>query len=351
MQGVSSVVEMKPTAPSGSSTDGQQLFVIPLKEVYEEENFNFLSLRGRDHQLAYILQAIDFIDVHVAIIECSLLCNPSVIEVQNRQCNEVYQSSSRFQIVKWFYGNNSIPQFTNYYLDLAKNLVGTSLPTFRNSPTNNRETYHYPAIVIQPRSQSVRHCCIHRFDAVLFHLNVRLLTDVNMSQRRRLPSLKCLGQIIQYCREEPSKVWDDVTTRLSEKRTTRLLNFCQKLKAQKEGLQLVEFLGKKSINTAFGGLFYVGIRSIAVARSIVDMLVNTGGIISNYFSNDFNIKFYNLLYRLASVCCLSTGVDQSQSSSRTTEEFGHYYCRFGRKRLRSRGSRCSASNLFYHRRE
>ena len=96
MQDVSSV---KQTVSSSSLTDGHQLFVIPLKELYEEENFNLLSLRGRDHQLAYLLQAIDFIDVHVAIIECSLVCNPSVIEVQNRQCNEVYQSSSRFQIV------------------------------------------------------------------------------------------------------------------------------------------------------------------------------------------------------------------------------------------------------------
>ena len=46
----------------------EDLLIIPLEDAYCPTNFIFSALRGSDCHVAHILQSIDFIDVHLAII-------------------------------------------------------------------------------------------------------------------------------------------------------------------------------------------------------------------------------------------------------------------------------------------
>ena len=249
-------VKLVNEALSGWSKDNQQLeefVVIPLQEAYYDSNFDFFALSGNDSKMAQILQFIDFIDVHLAAI--------------SKQ--QVTRKCSIYKIVRWVNSSISIPQFQNFnVLDFTKHLVGDIKTSLFKTEGSSSECLH-PVLIIQPKRQSIRRCCSSHFDVLLAHLESRLLSD-GESSLMRMHSTACLEQVISYCQTEPLKVWDVPSTKASE-RIRRLFNICRKLQAQKEGLLLLDIVGKGFPNN------FNPLATSSIARTIVGMIVNAGG--------------------------------------------------------------------------
>lgn len=212
------------------------LFIIPLIGTYFESNFNFASLHEGDRQMAHILQSIDFIDVHLAIVS----------RFQNPQ-----RAYDGLHVAQWFYSSLSIPQFQQCYLDMTNQLLG-QLEANLISNINMEPIPRHAVIVIQPRHQSIRRCCTFQFDAMLDYLESRISSDGD-SKILRMRSVASLGQTISYCREEPMKVWD-VSADTAAERTLRLLKLGRDLKAEKESLSLIELLAQDFIKSPVEGL-------------------------------------------------------------------------------------------------
>ena len=224
-----------------------------MKEEYLQTDFDLSVLRDKDLELVHILRSIDFVDVQLAIVDLS---------------------EEAIQIVQWI--PSSIPQCQQYCLDLTKHLAGTCLPPFlcleEISPT------HRPAIIIQPRSQSIWRCCDNQFDSILDYLESRITTD-GESRILRMHLLSCLKDTLSFCQADLLKVWN-IPADEAAKRTVRLLNICQELKS--DGPLLLNILSEEATIPQEGEkdlveVFHEGVRNEAVARSIADLIANYGG--------------------------------------------------------------------------
>ena len=140
---------------------------------------------------------------------------------------------------------------------------------------NSEHSVLHPVLAIQPRNQSIHRCCIFQFDAILDHLESRLLLD-GMSRTNRMHLVTCLGQILGYCQENPLNVWDIQDTKATE-RTLRLLKLCQVLPAQQEGLLLLSLFSQDVPKPNSGEFLNVGMHSDLVVRSMLAMVLNIGG--------------------------------------------------------------------------
>lgn len=227
----------------------------------------------------HILQSIDFVDVHLAVAHLNLVTQSRVDGKQKPGEKVACLSGSRLQIFQWIYSNNSIPQFQRHQFEFGKHLVGTSLPLFSRTPGENQTaSHHCPVIVIQPRRQSIWRCCAIDFDAMLDHLEFRISSDGG-SKILRKHLFSCLADTLDYCRQDPLNVWD-VPGPAAVQRTIRLLNICIELQAEKVGLELIEILGidvEKLRQNEEVEMFYEGIRNETVARSIIALMLITGG--------------------------------------------------------------------------
>ena len=255
------------TVPDASRN---HLLIIPLTSSYYENNFNFGSLRGTDRQMAHVLQSIEFIDLHLAVVSQTLE-ESADIRLKKWEVKEDSVPSNRcFKIAQWIYSSVSLPQFQPYALDLNNQLVG-DMSTILKSDGNSEQTCRHPVIVIQHRHQSIRRCCDFQFDSILDHIESRISMDSKFICRQ---SLDCLSQILDFCQERPLIVWDISDVQAAE-RTRRLLKICQDFQAEKDGLRLIKLLGtgeKDSPTT-----FCEGVRNEMVAQSIVEMLFDFGG--------------------------------------------------------------------------
>ena len=282
-------------SPSDDSQDDSEeesidnhLLVVPLEETYHQTNFQFSALRDKDRQIAQIFQSIDFIDVHLATVV------DSEVNIRCPDCRP-RKSCGAFafepKIAQWFHSEHSIPQFKNDYVDFGNlpvncdshGIFGEFEPTKSNcwisdDEWERRYPVTYPVIVIQPRHWSIRRCCDSQFDAVLSYLESRLTSGANC-ETMRLHSLKCFGCVLQFCQEEPFRVWDVPEPKATE-RTLRLLNICHHLNAEMETRFFIEILGqdfkKPSTDDQNSNpqQFYLGVSNELVARSIVECFWN-----------------------------------------------------------------------------
>ena len=269
-------------SPSDDSQDDSEeesidnhLLVVPLEETYHQTNFQFSALREKDRQIVHILQSIDFLDVHLATVIDSKANIPSR-NFRPRNSNET--STFLPQIVQWLHSDSSVPQFKNYRLT-CRELVGDLKSNWiSDDDWKKRYPDTYAVIVIQPRHQSIRRCCDSQFDVALSYLESRLTSGAN-SETMRLHSLKCLGCVLQFCQEEPFKVWEVPEPKATE-RTLRLLNICHHLNAEMETRFFIEILGqdfkKPSTDDQNSNpqQFYLGVSNELVARSIVECFWN-----------------------------------------------------------------------------
>ena len=252
----------------------EDLLIIPLEDAYCPTNFSFSALRGSDCHVAHILQSIDFIDVHLAIISSTGDSPESKRMDDVKDAISVPKDTESFKIVNWIYATNSVPQFQNYLLDFPKHFV-INIQTTSVLKDNSEHSVRHPVLAIQPRHQSIHRCCIFQFDAILDHLESRLSLD-GISRTNRVHLVTCLGQILSYCQEDPLDVWDVSDTKATE-RTLRLLKFCQVLQAQQEGLLLLSLFSQDVPKPNSGEFLNIGIHNDLVVRSMVAMVLNIGG--------------------------------------------------------------------------
>ena len=245
-------------SPSDDSEDDSgddNLLLVPLTEKYHQTNFQFSALRDKDRQIAHIFQSIDLVDVHLA----------TVVHIPGTGAMSICP-----KISQWINSEHSIPQFKNYHLKL-RNDHAQKIMTSNLLINDDNSTEMCPVIVIQPRHQSIHRCCHFQFDAALTYLESRLTSCADW-KKMRLHLLTCLRCVLQFCQENPLKVWD-VPEPIATERTLRLLKICHRLNAESETRFLIEILGQD-----FKGS---GVRNQLVARSIVDLFWNMQQ--GNYF--------------------------------------------------------------------
>ena len=224
--------------------------------------------------VAHILQSIVFIDLHLAIISSTGDSPESKRMDDVKDAISVPKATESFKIVHWIYSPSSVPQFQNDLLDFPKHFVANMKCTSVLKDNSEHSVLH-PVLAIQPRNQSIHRCCIFQFDAILDHLESRLLLD-GMSRTNRMHLVTCLGQILGYCQENPLNVWDIQDTKAPE-RTLRLLKLCQVLPAQQEGLLLLSLFSQDVPKPNSGEFLNVGMHSDLVVRSMLAMVLNIGG--------------------------------------------------------------------------
>ena len=237
-------------------SEDTHILVFPLDKTYYQTNFQFSTLCDKDRQIAQILQSIDLVDVHLA----------TVVHIPSADGTSICP-----KISQWINSEHSIPQFKNYLLISSNDPPQIIMTSNLLIDDDDNSTEMCPVIVIQPRHQSIRRCCHFQFDAALTYLESRLTSGANW-EKMRLHLLTCLGCVLQFCQENPLKVWDVPEPRATE-RTLRLLKICHRLNAEIEILFLIEILGQD-----FNGS---GVRNQLVARSIVDLFWNMQR--GNYF--------------------------------------------------------------------
>ena len=240
---------------------GSGVLAVPLEETYYHTNFSFSALSGNDRKMAQILQSVDFIDLHLAVVT---------------KVTEDGEKSSTYKIVQWIYSSKSLPQFQNY-LNLKKYLVGEIKTSLLDTMGASLSEDLYPMLIIQPQRHSILRCCSSQFDVMLNHLESLLLSD-GESSVMRMHSASCLEQVLSYCQTEPLKVWKGVPESKASERIGRLFDICRDLQAQKEGLLLLEILGKVATNDFNPpAVFYERVDNEPFARSIINMIMKTGG--------------------------------------------------------------------------
>lgn len=272
----STLVKQKILEKSVGSSIGvsDDILLILLEEQYHETYFNFSALKGKDRKIAHILQSIDFIDVHLAVTYKMFEENEENGISSNICSHESSHAPSlSYQIVQWIYSGISLPQFWNYKLDLKTQFIKTSSNT-----SGSLDQSRHLMLVIQPRWQSVLRCCDVQFDVMLSHLESRLLSE-HYSTTLRKHLAACLGQVLDYCQLEPSKVWGIPAAKAAE-RTRRLMQICRDLPAPKEIHILLAILGKNFSRDTNGHppiVIYEGVRNELVARLTIDMVLDAGG--------------------------------------------------------------------------
>ena len=228
------------------------LLVVPLNGIYLEKNLNFTSLQGSDSQATHILQSIEFIDIHLAII--------------GQQTEK--SDTSCYEIVRWIYSSTSVPQFTNPRLNMTNQLIGQLNTNLVFSSMH--KVPRYAVLIIQPQRQSIHRCCDLSFGTMLTYLESRIRLDGD-SKTMRLRSVVCIESTISSCQESPRNVWRG--SKGDTNRTLRFLNICRGFQDPKTGLLLIQLLGD-----------HCGVQNKLVVRSIVEFLWNMKGNLNYFFS-------------------------------------------------------------------
>ena len=235
--------------------------VLLLEEDCSEEISDFALLSKPDRLVCELLESIKFLDVHLAVVaHC-------VADINQEVAASSKQEEEYFWIEEWqFCSNIGIPHATRFQIDKKQVIVGMEklLTKGKNDEGTNSIVYHW-GLVIQPRRQSVHLGFEHNVDAVLDQL--RRLAK-NPSDRDIL--ISTLGQVIGFCRQDPSRVWNDPP---ENNRAKQLMELCTQLGAKQEGLDLLDALGDEfQLDSQQIGdepeLSYEGIRDSQVAQAI-----------------------------------------------------------------------------------
>ena len=250
----------------------ENLLCIPLSSVYEEDSLSFASLFQPDLLVSQLFQSVSFVEVHLAIVAQS--------------------DAETFWIHKWIASSHCIPHSTQFKFKLEDNLVGKFGPLSGLGSSCNIANYR-PALIIQPRNQSVFLGCRYNFDDVLSHLRY-LAQNSGDEPYTRSVLIATLRQVLQFCLLEPYPVWN-VQSFLVGDRARHLMNLCTNLGAKKEGLELLSLLGsdyelEPRHKVLFSHCedqplkqFYEGVRNKQVADAIANFECHVSG--KQYYTN------------------------------------------------------------------
>ena len=272
----------------------EDLLVLLLEEDCSEEISDFALLSKPDRLVCELLESIKFLDVQLAVVaHC-------VADINQEVAASSKQEEEYFWIEEWqFCSKIGVPHTTQFQVDKNQVIVGMKKLLTKGKNSRNSIVYHW-GLVIQPRRQSVHLGCEHNVDFVL-----DLLRCLANSPTDKNILISTLGQVIGFCRQEPSRVWNDPP---ENNRAKQLMELCTQLGAKQEGLDLLDALGDEfQLDSQQIGdepeLSYEGIRDSQVAQAIADFQSCVSGK---------NLLFFKLLIILLIILLLFRRLERLQ---------------------------------------
>lgn len=294
-----------------------------LQENYGENDLKFSRLRGRDGNLARILQSCDFLDVHLACVtlksfnmeyggmsRCATedlsvkitrwIDSNDVIQNLNMELNwdqqrvgplrkllktgdETPHKEKRTPITK---EEEEDLEDTNY----MPLLLGCMPESRRPRPVKRTQYYFRGVLVIWPKNQSPLMYCRYGMSLLLEEMENSLNSATpGQEEETRKQVLPKLQKIIGFCCAEPNKAWNygDTYQIFKKKKNTmekgeltqKLLRICITLKAREEGLQLLKSLGSSYLSGSYYDKEkkFEGIQTKEVAHVIADFVQQVAG--------------------------------------------------------------------------
>ncbi|KAI9552418.1 hypothetical protein GHT06_022784 [Daphnia sinensis] len=260
----------------------EHVLFFPLQGKYDNTKLSLTQLEGRDRLIAHIFQSIGFLDVQLTVIS---QLNEGKLDHHVDWERNIDWNERIFQVFKWIESKDNWPLSQQLRLDGLTQLVGNIeriawSEDGSNVEAKNTMIYYHNALIIQPRSQSIRRACRYQLDDVINYMEQKIrtletTTDLISCVQQEL--VWTLKQVIAFSVAEPRLVWTDPCPAANQ-RSWRLLELSIKLKAKQEGLDLLESMATYVVNptktisptTGIPNVFVEGIRGTRVAKAVAD---------------------------------------------------------------------------------
>lgn len=250
------------------SYEEKVLFFV-LQEKYDHKHLAFHRLRGKDRDLASLLQNCKFLDVHLAEVTHKLTTTTSSEEEDSfgwGGCffnnffddNESTKEESVIKTSRWIDSSDTTRNFTMDF-DWLKQCVGTpekllstnhhpdkikSVDDRNYDSTIEMKSFYHNILVIWPKYLSTRLYCQYGLHSLLD----RIETSLSMLKREaktreeiQLEVIQDIQEIITFWYDDPKRKWE-IMKMTREDLTLKLLRFCIDLRARDEGLRLLKTL-------------------------------------------------------------------------------------------------------------
>jgi hypothetical protein len=278
-----------------------------LEEKYEESDFGFRQLRGKDRDAAQLFQCCGFLDVHLAVVTETVT---TIRVVPNSKtdwcdCHAYKKVKSSNKISRWL-DSEDISRKLRIDINWKEQCVGPSrkLPTKSSKKIDSKDR-HYTCgeecygsgdttanekyiqhfiMVIWPKRESFRMYCRYGLHALLEKMEFK--SSTRWLKERVQKATGDLRKVISFCSSDPWHMWNQTGFGKGEV-AERLLRLCIDFRAREEGLALLKLLsedfplpqeGTSNIQETFEG-----IKSEQVAKAIVEFECRVSG--KHYFES------------------------------------------------------------------
>ena len=297
---------------SGSnSASKEDVLYFVLQEKYDPNTFKFDLLRGKDRNLALLLQSCPFLEVQLAMVTLTGENIESFCRGGFWGISHPRSESLSTEISRWM-DSNDVSRNLTLGIDWYEQRVGPirKLLSTDGVPdrmdrerrgeeendedeeddseededddeisVNRTQHFHNYILVIWPKHQTFQMYCRYGIHSLLDRME-RKLGSASSSQAGnvRQEIVRELQKIISFCCTEPRKAWseeweewDEDDDKKKGKLTLRLLRLCTALRAREEGLALLKILGSDiDSNDHYNQICFEGVQNECVAQAIVE---------------------------------------------------------------------------------
>lgn len=243
----------------------EDLLYFVLQEEYDENDFGFHRLRGKDQDLAQIFQYCVFLETHLAVISQTVLTTNRDLRGERHShnwcnCTPYERVKSSTKISRWE-DSEGMSRKLSIGINWKKQCVGPrrNLPESDFEVTDEEEVSGYIEevchvcetttseecikhfiLVIWPKHQTFRLYCRYGLHSLLESIEVK--SSSRWLKENTQKAIEDLRKLISFCCSDPQNMWNQTQSRKGEL-TERLLRLCVDLRAREEGLALLKILG------------------------------------------------------------------------------------------------------------
>ena len=285
-------------AKNKAKTKKEGILFFVLEGKYQENNFTFHPLEGKDQNLAELLRRCPFLDVHLVMVTRKKTitqyygkCLRELSDTEDYNDDGI-KEISEYKFSRWV-DSTGVARNLKVVLDVKEQYVGPNCNLLTSSENNSDKTrevpnderyektieknyFYHGVLTIWPRHQSFDFYCLYDFESLLDRMETSSLkSDLDI----HVNVTEDLRKIISYCSSDPDLVWNNWAARMkSGELTARLLRLCTVLNAREEGLALLKVLADNG----------EGVRTNQVAQAIADFEYQITG--NSLFSCRFNLS-------------------------------------------------------------
>ena len=235
----------------------EHVLFFDLQETYEKRDLTFQLLRGKDRNLAQLLQCCSFLELHLVNFtqQKAKIAQPHDADAE-KSSGDVGQ-----EFVWQWIDTDDIIRNLSIKLDWEQQRVGCFRPCVSSStvleeiekleliqesdstsPSTTVKRFSYRSVlVIWPKDHSVGIYCRYGLPSLISRMGNLLASTSHWQEEERQAVTQDLHQLIYFCCAQPKVVWTNLEMQKGEL-TWKLLNFCVALRAREEGLALLEVL-------------------------------------------------------------------------------------------------------------